>query len=329
MSQSVSGLKNANVGGLRNDEGPQPASNTGELGGKKVTAGDVFKTIGRVVLGVVTLGISEAVIRLVQRAQRKPPEVVPTTGPGRATQTLEGTSAPPKGKGGSGAASTDGPAARSSGRASASPGTGAAETEDPAKAEASRRAKQKSDLLAALGPTRWGSYLMGAKAAMQNSVRAGTIPYEMFHTLSDAEQVALYAYTQHECYKMNGALRGAVEMGPAQQALCGALDSALAKLPPFEGPVHRGADLGPDDQTKYAAGQAVAEPCYTSTSKSTARAFAGNTQWAMESKTGRDISFISAKPHEQEILFPRDARFEVLDNQQVGRGMRVVMKEVS
>ena len=48
----------------------------------------------------------------------------------------------------------------------------------------------------------------------------------------------------------------------------------------------------------------------------------------MESKGGRDISFISRSPEEQEILFPRNARFEVLDSRQVGRETHVVMKEV-
>src|SRR4051812_44146418 len=62
------------------------AEKTGKFAGKSVTVGGGGLTTGqRVALGIVTLGISELVIRL---AQRKPPEVVPTAGPGRAAQTL-------------------------------------------------------------------------------------------------------------------------------------------------------------------------------------------------------------------------------------------------
>ena len=115
MSQSVGGLNKAKVGGFQGAEGTQPPSGTGDLAGKKVTAGDVFKTIGRVALGLVTLGVSELVIRLVQRAQRQPPEVVPTKGPGKAAQTLAPAGAPPKGNDGSGSVPTGDTLARSTG----------------------------------------------------------------------------------------------------------------------------------------------------------------------------------------------------------------------
>ena len=328
MSQSVGGLNKAKVGGFRGAEGTQPPPGTGDLAGKKVTAGDVFKTIGRVALGLVTLGVSELVIRLVQRAQRQPPEVVPTKGPGKAAQTLAPASAPPKGNDGSGGVPTGDTLARSTGPSATGRG-GATARPQLDEAEASRRQKQKDDLLKALGPQTYGMYLGAAKSAMQASVRAGKIEFEMFHTLSDAEQVALYAYTSFEYHALNEALRGDGEMKPRQAALCAALDSACEKLPRYEGPVHRGANLfRPEDQARYAPGQTVAEPCFTSTSRSTAKAFDGNTQWAMESKGGRDISFISRSPEEQEILFPRNARFQVLDSRQVGRETHVVMKEV-
>ena len=82
MTGSITGLKGLHHAPALKE---QPAPEKGEFAGKAVTVGGALKTIGRVALGVVTLGISELVIRL---AQRKPSEVVPTAGPGRAARTL-------------------------------------------------------------------------------------------------------------------------------------------------------------------------------------------------------------------------------------------------
>src|SRR3954447_10629998 len=72
-------------------EQPAAPAAEGQFAGKSVTVGSGGLTTGqRVALGIVTLGISELVIRLKERGS---PEVVPTTGPGRAAQALNLTHA--------------------------------------------------------------------------------------------------------------------------------------------------------------------------------------------------------------------------------------------
>ena len=328
MSQSVSGLNKAKVGGFQGAEGTQPPPGTGDLAGKKVTAGDVFKTIGRVALGLVTLGVSELVIRLVQRAQRQPPEVVPTKGPGKAAQTLAPAGAPPKGNDGPGDVPTGDTLARSTGPVGDGPGwrdrapaarrgRGEPATEAEGRSAQGAGAADLRDVLGR-GEERHASERQGRQDRIRDvpqAVRRGTGRPPRLHELRIPRLERSPPRRRRDEAAPSGPLRRARQR--------------VEKLPPYEGPVHRGANLfRPEDQARYAPGQTVAEPCFTSSSRSTAKAFDGNTQWAMESKGGRDISFISRSPEEQEILFPRNARFEVLDSRQVGRETHVVMKEV-
>ena len=93
--------------------------------------------------------------------------------------------------------------------------------------------------------------------------------------------------------------------------------------------MHRGAQLDKaQDRAKYARGNEVTEPCYTSTSAYFGKAFDGNTQWTIMSKTGRDISFCSAFPEEQEVLFSCDTRFKSLHCEPIGNQTLVVMKQL-
>lgn len=71
---------------LRESTGPS-TTDEGELAGRKVTAGGVLKTIGRVLLGIATLGISELVIHLVGRSARRETALPENA---RARHTLEG-----------------------------------------------------------------------------------------------------------------------------------------------------------------------------------------------------------------------------------------------
>ena len=82
----------------------------------------------------------------------------------------------------------------------------------------------------------------------------------------------------------------------------------------------------------------MTDATFTSSSSATDQAFSGSHQFAIESRTGRDISFLSSRPEEKEVLFPPGTQFEVLDRQgghggyfggkAIGGNVQLVMREV-
>jgi hypothetical protein len=127
--------------------------------------------------------------------------------------------------------------------------------------------------------------------------------------------MALADYTGSGYEDLNGALRSDA-LEASQHARVDALNRALEKLPPYEGPVIRGTNLSPDVIAQYQPGEVVTEDAFLSTTTNTAVArspmFAGNVEFRILSSTGRDVSSLSMFPGEQEILFPAGTRFYVV-----------------
>ncbi len=430
---SVSGLTGApNLTGQPMAQPPQ--GTVGELAGKSVTVGGALKTIGRVALGVVTLGISELVIRL---AQRGSPGVEATTGPGRAAQVLNLADAAPADQARElkrvlGDEMYNSFLAKARGRATAEGdwvGKVAERNADPdgdmrrpiprhpyaeavAKltepelvayyASTDKRAyeqlraggdmQQKEsviDTLVAsavkkLTPERMneGQILKYQKQDMTRAVGLDGTTYQHYKNLSDhlidrnikigvvdpdmrwalppvsAAVVTLYTGEQVKYYRALNAemsrdkpdLRPDMTPQERQQAIesrenmlliGGVLDHALEQLEPAKPTadqhghvpeyltVHRGANLTAADLAKYVPGAEVTEPRYTSTSGSWEKAFKGNTQFAIMGKSGRDVSFCSAYPHEREVLFPSETPFKVLHREKLEDNTTlIVLKEI-
>ena len=134
--------------------------------------------------------------------------------------------------------------------------------------------------------------------------------------LTSEDLSALNNYTGLGHEDLNDALRNET-VDASQQARVDALNRALDKLPPYEGPAVRGTDLPPDVLAQYQPGAVVTEPAFFSSSTNPAvpqsTAFAGNVEFRVLSRTGRDISSFSMFPTEQEVLFPTGVTFYVLD----------------
>ncbi|MFZ0712982.1 ADP-ribosyltransferase domain-containing protein, partial [Mycobacterium sp.] len=115
---------------------------------------------------------------------------------------------------------------------------------------------------------------------------------------------------------LNDALRTET-MDASQHARVEALNKALQKLPPHIGPVVRGTDLPAEVLQRYHPDAVVIERAFLSASKEPAvaqsSAFAGNVEFRILSKSGRDISSFSLFPTEQEVLFPNGKQFYVVD----------------
>lgn len=132
--------------------------------------------------------------------------------------------------------------------------------------------------------------------------------------LTSDDLSALAHYTGIGYQDLNDALRSNAVDG-SQRARIDALNQALEKLPPYDGPVVRGSNLPPDVLAQYRPGEFVIEKGFLSTTVNPAvaqsPAFAGNVEFRIFSCTGRDISALSMFPAEQEILFPSHTRFFV------------------
>ncbi|CAM2742654.1 ADP-ribosyltransferase domain-containing protein [Skermania piniformis] len=91
-----------------------------------------------------------------------------------------------------------------------------------------------------------------------------------------------------------------------------ALINALAKLPPYVGPVFRGTNLPADIVEFYVPGILVTEFAFVSTTADPASEFPVSTELEIFSRNGKSISALSVDPAEQEVLFPAYTTFEIL-----------------
>ncbi|BBX99010.1 hypothetical protein MLAC_43040 [Mycobacterium lacus] len=134
--------------------------------------------------------------------------------------------------------------------------------------------------------------------------------------LTSADLSAFADYTGFGYQDLNSALRDNA-LDASQQARIDAIHKALEKLPVYEGAVVRGSDLPPEALAQYQPGEVITEDAFLSTTTNPAVAesptFAGNVEFRIVSKTGRDISSVSVFPGEQEILFPAGTKFYVID----------------
>lgn len=129
--------------------------------------------------------------------------------------------------------------------------------------------------------------------------------------LEDHEMIALNEYTEQSFFAFNGDLRSG-NPSASTTAQCDAMLSGLAKLPDFTGTCHRGVSLPKNSDQQHRVNMTVSDLAFTSTSSSTDQAFAGTHQIAIQSSHGKDISFLSSREHEKEVLFPPGTQFRVL-----------------
>ncbi|AYF76581.1 hypothetical protein D7D52_25310 [Nocardia yunnanensis] len=140
------------------------------------------------------------------------------------------------------------------------------------------------------------------------------IPESEPESLTVEEHEALHRYTDPDANvfsDLNHRLRNNLELDPDQQRLAADISSGLEKLPSFDGTVWRGTHLSPEELARYVPGAKVTEPSFTSSSRDPRRIFTSNVEFVIHSESGRDISAISARPGEKEVLFKPDTTFEV------------------
>lgn len=132
--------------------------------------------------------------------------------------------------------------------------------------------------------------------------------------LNDDETRALNQYISSDSYKINEKLRNGEKLSQEDEVLVRNLDSALDKMPNYEGNVKRSILLFGFDKSefdnRYRVGNIVEESFYVSTSTSIYDE-SMDIQMEITSYTGKDIRVYN--PDESEILFRRGTKFIVTD----------------
>lgn len=156
------------------------------------------------------------------------------------------------------------------------------------------------------------------KKSVEKKIDAGIME------LSEEELGVLYQYKSFESYTINDALRNAKdisELAPVQQQFVKELDSALLKMPKYEGNLIRTVNFSDwsdcDERTRdfiesFIPGGRIKNKEYWSTSKEEGYdETAGIWIYIEDSKAGRDISTIGID--EKEVLYERNTEFTVIN----------------
>ncbi len=132
------------------------------------------------------------------------------------------------------------------------------------------------------------------------------------YKFSDDEAGVIKYYTSDD--RKIGALNKRLREGKAthkDKIITKLLNQALDKMPDYKGAVYRGIEISNVDNFLkiYSKGGKVNFKQFTSTSFKKLQAYGGNVQYVIESRKGKDISSLSYKEKEKEILFRTDTEF--------------------
>lgn len=148
--------------------------------------------------------------------------------------------------------------------------------------------------------------------------------------LSRIEAVAIYSYSTEDYKAINPKLRADPSPFEAITTYKVFLNSSLSKLPSYIGQVKRGIKLSASEIAQMQPGQVIEFSAFTSaTSDLGLNRFENTHRLIIQSKTGKDISWLSANPSEREVLFMAGTRFRVLSiTPHVERNGRIAEWEV-
>lgn len=159
---------------------------------------------------------------------------------------------------------------------------------------------------------------------MQNQIESSKIE------LSDEEQYAVNQYISAESYILNETLREELELTEQQKTLINNLDKALDKFPKYEGNVTRSIMLDKDTLKNFLknhkVGNNVIYKAYTSTTVGSRYNDESNIELHIKSKNGKDIRKFNKE--EQEILFKRNTKFQVINSKIINNIYHIFMEEI-
>lgn len=146
--------------------------------------------------------------------------------------------------------------------------------------------------------------------------------------------VAIYLYTHQQLHtyhykSLNQVLRG---LGHRKRKelliLAAALETALRKLPPYEGFLSRETGFDQAELNKHRVGAIVTYPAFTSTSKKPKAPLTRAIALEIYGKSGRCIEGFSRFPAEEEVLFLPGTQFQVLHVTRRNGKINIVLEEM-
>lgn len=159
---------------------------------------------------------------------------------------------------------------------------------------------------------------------LQNQIESSKIE------LSDEEQYAINQYISSESYILNETLREGFKLTEQQKILINNLDKALDKFPKYEGNVTRSIMLDKDTLKDFLenhkVGNNVIYKAYTSTTVGNRYSDYSNVELHIKSKSGKDIRKFNKE--EQEILFKRNTKFQVINSKIINNIYHIFMEEI-
>jgi NAD:arginine ADP-ribosyltransferase len=143
-----------------------------------------------------------------------------------------------------------------------------------------------------------------------------------------AEELTVISYYGSEGFQcINSFLWYSKETKPRVAPLVGVLNRALKKLPVYHGLVRRGTTLPKAVLAQHLKGAVVTYEAFTSTSDS--KAFSGDDQFLIFSKSGHPIMGLTSLLEEGEVLFESHSQFKIIDIILKDKKRYYIMKEVS
>lgn len=159
---------------------------------------------------------------------------------------------------------------------------------------------------------------------LQNQIESSKID------LSEEEQYAINQYIGSESYRINEVLRNDLELTKQQQIMINNLDKALEKMPNYEGNVTRSIMLDEDRLKEFLenhkVGNNVTYKAYTSATTGIRYNDKSNVELYIKSKSGKDIRKFNKE--EQEILFKRNTKFQIINSKIINNIYHIFMEEI-
>ncbi len=140
--------------------------------------------------------------------------------------------------------------------------------------------------------------------------------------MSVAERLAILWYTGSHYRKLNQALLAGGENAKKFEPFRQVLESALAKLAPYQGTVVQSTNLNDMNLAEYQVGSVLIHPSFTSAALGAG--WNGKTNFIIKSKTGKYVGSHSAVFQENEVVFSTKSKFKVLETD----GSNIVLEQV-
>lgn len=151
--------------------------------------------------------------------------------------------------------------------------------------------------------------------------------------LTDAEQRAINRYISSDAYKINDKLRNSKKLSNDDKDFIRNLDSALDKLPSYNGNLVRAVDIRDEKQSQiftdsFVIGRKRLFEEYISTSVDLGYNPDANIQIYIQNATkGKNISKYNSS--EQEVLYMRNSVFNVINEVKVDNKVYILLEEVN